>query len=490
MRHRCACLAGIAVCAVALTAGSASAETLTYTTPGVTDVTLPLGVVNVHVIAVGGRGGGLTGGYGAIVTGDVRVVPRTSPTAAPRIRVIVGGNGSIGVGGSNGGGAAGAAAGLGLPTLAGGGGGATSLELCTLQPDGACRFGDRLIAGGGGGAGAEGLPGTGGAGGSAGRGGSPGSATATLTAAGGGGSPGGSTATGAGGAGSSAVANPDCVDGNSGVHGKFRALGGSGGVSADLAGHGDGGGGGGGLGGGGGGGAGAHCTDDTGTSGGGGGGGSNRVPIGGAAVADTTGQPSVTIMYELEHPRVTIRSPRDGGIYAQGLRVPAIFGCAAPLRFPSATIAACTGTVPSGHRFGTATLGFHDFTVTATDSLGLTFTQTVHYQVTDQTRPRIRRLRISPRTLDASDPGAFSRVVFRLSEQARVRIAVHPLSNEHAARQHARIVTGNAGRNTFRLRARSGRRLLPPDTYRLTLVATDRAGNRSRAIDARFSIVN
>src|ERR1044071_8285749 len=63
MRTHHARLAGIAVCAVALIAGPASAETQTFTTPGATTVTLPTGVARVHVVAVGGRGGGALGDH-------------------------------------------------------------------------------------------------------------------------------------------------------------------------------------------------------------------------------------------------------------------------------------------------------------------------------------------------------------------------------------------------------------------------------------------
>ena len=74
MHHRFARVAGIAACAVAFTAGSAYAETQTLTTPGLSKVTLPPGVTTVHVVAVGGRGGGLQGGYGAVVTADLSMV--------------------------------------------------------------------------------------------------------------------------------------------------------------------------------------------------------------------------------------------------------------------------------------------------------------------------------------------------------------------------------------------------------------------------------
>jgi hypothetical protein len=491
MRHRCARLAGIASCAIALAAGSAPAETLTYTTPGATTVTLPAGVASVHVIAVGGRGGGVGGGFGAVVTGDVRIPRRVGPATPSQLQVVVGGNGGIGLAGANRGGAVGAPAELGLPTLAGGGGGASTVGTCrTLVNDG-CLFRDALVAAGGGGTGADGLPGTGGAGGAAGLPGSPGSSTGTLTAAGGGAAGAGDATTGAvGGAGGSAVGGSDCEAGTTGGSGTLRGGGGAGGVSADLAGHGDGGGGGGGYRGGGGGGGGAYCVEDTGTSGGGGGGGASLVPTGGLVVADTSGQPSVTITYEIAYPQVTITAPVDGGVYAQKSAVRAAFACAmAPMS--AARITSCTGTVSAGRRIDTATLGSHEFSVRAGDARGLTFTRTVHYEVTDQTPPRIRRPRIVPRSIDATKPGDSATVRFRLSEQATVRVSVHRArgGRGHAARVRARVVTGHAGANSFRLRARFGGRTLPPGAYRLTLVATDPSGNRSSPVSRRFLIV-
>jgi len=485
MRSRCARLAGIAACAAALLAGSASAETLIYTTPGSTTVTLPIGVVRIHVVAVGGRGGGVTGGFGAVVSGDVRVDRDPTTGGMPQIRVLVAGNGGIGVPGVGGGAAASAIA---FPTLAGGGGGASSVETCVrFATDGSCAFTRQIVAGGGGGAGGDGLPGTGGAGGSAGStaaDGSAGSSSAALAAAGGG--LGATALRGTGGAGA-ASSDPGCEGGQVGAGGTLYA-GGAGGLSADAAGHGDGGGGGGGAAGGGGGGAGGACSDGAITSGGGGGAGGSRVPLGGQIATDAIGQPSVTITYEVRHPTVTIAAPVDGAEYAQGRRVLASYRCLSS--FVSASIASCTGTVASGAPIDTATLGQRDFTVTATDSLGLAFTRTVHYVVVDRTRPRIARLRIRPRTLDLGSADPAATVRFRLSEPARVQIAVHRAQPARAARARVRVIAGKAGGNRFVLRPRIGRRTLAPGAYRLRLVATDPAGNRSRPVERRFVVTD
>jgi len=152
----------IACLVVLCSAGAASATTVTYRTPGLTRVTLPAGVTSVHIVAVGGRGGGVQGGYGAVASADLALaVPEGS---ANQLRITVGGNGSIGVGGVNGGGAAPRAL-----SLAGGGGGWSEVSSCVGWTDGTCTVFERqVVAAGGGGAGAAGIPGTGGAGGSAG----------------------------------------------------------------------------------------------------------------------------------------------------------------------------------------------------------------------------------------------------------------------------------------------------------------------------------
>lgn len=483
MHHRCARLAGIAACAAALTAGSASAETQTFTTPGTTPVTLPTGVASVHVVAVGGRGGGDLGGFGAVVTGDVDVLQPGLPVTSPMLLIRVGGNGGIGVAGVNSGGAAGAP---GFPTFAGGGGGVSTLAPCSRMSGTACAvYLNLVLAAGGGGAGAPTLFAAGGAGGSAGAAGGAGTSTAALTAAGGGG-----TGTFAVGGVGSFSSDPGCDAGSDGDGGNTTRDGGAGGLSADLSGHGDGGGGGGGVSGGGGagGGGGGFCSgDNSGTSGGGGGGGVSRAPDGGQIAIDTTGQPFVQISYDVEKPSVSIVTPANGASYAQGGTVPASYACVPG--GPDFPIASCDAPVASGNAIDTSSLGLHTFSVSATDAVGFTAGATVQYRVTDQTAPAVKRLRIVPSSIDAS---GFATVRFRLSEAAQVRVGIKPARRHHArsSRAKLRTISGHAGTNSFRLRARIGRRTLKVGDYRLTLVATDRAGNRSRAISARFTVTD
>ncbi len=475
MRHRRALLAGIAACATALAVSTAaSADSVTYTTPGLTTVTLPAGVTSVHAVAVGARGGGLQGGFGAVVTADFDL--NTPGGLSNQVRVFVGGNGGIGAAGANGGGA------TPVPSLAAGGGGWSGVSPCITVVSGRCSvFLRAMVAGGGGGAGADGLPGTGGAGGSAGATGGSGSATALLAAAGGG-------AVGSGGGGG-ASSDPNCVDGEDGDDPTtgLGTAGGAGGTSASLDGHGDGGGGGGGSpeASGGGGGAGAWCIDNTGASGAGGAGGGNTVPSGGQFGTDTTGVPSVTLTYEQEHPTVTIATPAQGAVYAQGRAVTASYACAAgSAAFP---IASCDGPVSTGDSIDTQALGLHTFAVGATDAAGMTGGATVQYRVTDQTAPVLRALRIGPSAIGTTGRRAFATIRFRLSEAARVTVTV--ASGRHGGQIRVRASAYRAGAHIFRLSARIGRRTLKPGAYRLTLVAVDAAGNRSTPVTGRFSVI-
>jgi hypothetical protein len=215
------------------------------------------------------------------------------------------------------------------------------------------------------------------------------------------------------------------------------------------------------------------------------------VPRSGQRAIDTTGQPSVTISYDIEQPSVAITAPADGATYAQGRRVRAAYACRQSPLLLRARIVSCAGTVAVGRRIDTRSLGDHAFTVTARDQLGITAVTTVHYSVTDQTRPQIRRLGIVRRSLSLSDRRPTANVHFLLSEPARVVVRVGRAAPSAArpARARARILSARRGWNRFELRPRIGRRTLPPGDYRLTLVAIDQAGNRSRPAQRVFHVI-
>jgi hypothetical protein len=78
-------------------------------------------------------------------------------------------------------------------------------------------------------------------------------------------------------------------------------------------------------------------------------------------------------------PTIKITSPRNGASYERGSRILARFRCRAGAI--TSPVAACKGTVPSGHALNTRSVGTRSFTVTATDTSGDTVAKTVHYTV-------------------------------------------------------------------------------------------------------------
>ena len=79
----------------------------------------------------------------------------------------------------------------------------------------------------------------------------------------------------------------------------------------------------------------------------------------------------------------------------------------------------------------------------------------------------------------------------------RRRVCVKRTRRNRGSRRCTRYVragrtltrTSKAGRNRVKFTGRIGRRALKPGRYRLTIVATDAAGNRSRARRLNFRIV-
>lgn len=260
-------------------------------TGGEQTFTVPVGVTQLEVTAVGGAGGGNyqndpAGGQAAVVSGMVPV-----PADTTVLYVQVGGNGTSGreenpVGGFNGGGSVG-----GFYSGAGGGGGASDVR-STPRVDPTSLDSRLVVAGGGGGSGADGNTEGAGGGGAAGL---PGIDGAGGPLGGKGGGAGGATAGGAGGAGGSSTL------GSNGENGAAGELGQGGGAGVRFR---AGGGGGGGLYGGGGGGASAVAGGVI--AGGGGGGGSSLVPAGGT-VGLTGAAASVVIRYAATAPVITVQ---------------------------------------------------------------------------------------------------------------------------------------------------------------------------------------
>ncbi|MFN8473344.1 MAG: choice-of-anchor Q domain-containing protein [Anaerolineae bacterium] len=96
--------------------------------------------------------------------------------------------------------------------------------------------------------------------------------------------------------------------------------------------------------------------------------------------SQVTNTPFVGPVYIIDRtaPTITITSPADGAVYLQGAPLTASFTCSDP---GGSGVASCVGTVPNGSPLSTATVGSFSFTVTATDNVGNTTSQTVHYTV-------------------------------------------------------------------------------------------------------------
>jgi hypothetical protein len=338
-----------------LSSGATGTLSCSYASTGSEDsFTVPAGVTQVSIVAVGGAGDNL--GWAYVPAAQVSGALTVSPEAV--LYVEVGGDGASG--GFNGGGAGGSGSCCNGST----GGGASDVRTVSSADSGslASRL---LVAGGGGGAG--------GAGG--GPGASPGAAAGQAQ----GGAPiygGGAGGSGAGGAGGAA--------GFGGGNGQDGVLGtgGAGGNGAS-----GGGGGGGGYYGGGGGGASGGAQVACGLCGAGGGGGSDLVPAGGTAGLSTNA-PSVTITWTVAAPTLTLTTPpvSPTAVYKQNQVVDANYSCTA---YDGATLTSCTGSVASGSPISTSGTGIQNFQVTADDNAGNETTKGYGYYVVAPPTPSI-----------------------------------------------------------------------------------------------------
>jgi hypothetical protein len=121
--------------------------------------------------------------------------------------------------------------------------------------------------------------------------------------------------------------------------------------------------------------------------------------------------------YEAQDPGVTITTPADGATYPYGAVIDADFSCA-PGPGESGPLS-CVGTVPSGAPIDTLTIGSRSFTVTASDSSGLTTSRTVHYTV--DRAPTDTTLNVSE-----TSPGVNQPVTFTATVASSAAISVPP----------------------------------------------------------------
>jgi len=119
----------------------------------------------------------------------------------------------------------------------------------------------------------------------------------------------------------------------------------------------------------------------------------------------------------------------------------------------------------------------------------------------DKVKPTIGSLRLSARRFRAARAGKAlvaavgTRVRYVLSEAATLTVTVERLRKTRTGgrryvRERGKVtVKAAAGPGAFTYRGRLGRRALKPGTYRMVLVAKDKAGNKSTTKRASFRIV-
>ncbi|MFZ1362388.1 MAG: fibronectin type III domain-containing protein [Candidatus Nanopelagicales bacterium] len=146
-------LAAIAVFSTCLVAGTTSSHATNTRYFGYTGnsvvYTVPAGVSQLKVALRGAAGGGISGGVGAVVTGDLVVDP------GEELQINIGGRGTNGAGGWNGGGHPGVLGGLAIGQNYGGGG-ASDIRRGSCAQTSSCDVSARVaVAGGGGGGDAQ-----------------------------------------------------------------------------------------------------------------------------------------------------------------------------------------------------------------------------------------------------------------------------------------------------------------------------------------------
>jgi hypothetical protein len=164
--------------------------------------------------------------------------------------------------------------------------------------------------------------------------------------------------------------------------------------------------------------------------------------------------------------------------------------------------------------------GSESFTYGASDGIDSSAAATITLNVTDRTAPRLRRLRIAPATVisrrgdqaieSRTRKRRASRISFRLSEAAKVKIAVQHREQGRRVGKKCRkrsranskrakctryvtrgriAVNGLKGANKKRFNGRLRGKRLRTGRYRLAATATDRHDNKSRRALKRFRVI-
>jgi hypothetical protein len=119
----------------------------------------------------------------------------------------------------------------------------------------------------------------------------------------------------------------------------------------------------------------------------------------------------------------------------------------------------------------------------------------------DTTAPAFLSASMKPKTFAVNRKGAREKLVtakvkhgttfrYRLSEAARVVFTIQRRKGKRFVQAKRFAKQSKAGANSKRFSGRIGKRALKPGRYRATLVATDAAGNRSKAKRLTFKVVH
>jgi hypothetical protein len=218
-------------------------------------------------------------------------------------------------------------------------------------------------------------------------------------------------------------------------------------------------------------------------------------------------------------PSIVIASPVNGATYTQGQTVAAGYACSAPA---GVSVTACEGPIANGTTINTAALGPHTFTVNATDSEGLSASQSASYAVV--AGPVVSSLSETARTwregnalahitakknnkkkLPLGTTFSFSlnvpaSVTFTFTEPAGGRTVGETCvaqTNENKSKRHCTrtVIVGtltfsaHTGANKMRFEGRiSKHKKLEPGSYALLITATA-SGKHSTTGPLRFTIV-
>lgn len=103
--------------------------------------------------------------------------------------------------------------------------------------------------------------------------------------------------------------------------------------------------------------------------------------------ADETQRANATLTVAVEAPdtappSITFIEPNESSVYGHGEEIIVAYTCS-----DQSSPVTCEGTVPNGAPLDTTASGVHEFTVTATDSLGNTTTETIEYVVLPEGAP-------------------------------------------------------------------------------------------------------